>query len=105
MKTRMIVPLILGAAMLSGPVLAAGSTTGPTKTMKHTTAKMTPEQRCTALQSQFDTAIKTHASAPKADQAKSMRAEGGTLCADGKHAKGIAKLHQALKDIGVKSKG
>ena len=33
-----------------------------------------------------------------------MRADGGNLCASGKQAEGIAKLEQALKNLGVKAK-
>lgn len=102
----MIVPAILSAVMLSAPVLAASSysTAKPTGSHNFQTAAMTPAEQCTSLQQQFDEAIKTHEKAAKATEAKTMRTEGGNLCASGKQADGAAKLEQALKALGVKPK-
>lgn len=106
MITRMIVPALLSAVMFTTPVLAAGSYGAMTPATQHTqkAAAMTPAEKCTNLEKQFDSAIKKHEKAAKAGEAKTLRTEGGNLCASGKHAEGVAKLEQALKDIGVKSK-
>ena len=106
MKTRMIVPALLSAAMLSAPVLAAGTDKAghATPTMERAAAVNSAE-RCTALQKQFDAVIKKHEKAKKkAEEAETMRRDGGKLCAAGNSDQGIAKLETALKHIGVKPK-
>ena len=106
MNTRMILPAILGAVMLGTPVLAASisSTTIPSGHHTQKVAAMTPSEQCTALQRQFDNTVKTHPAATKLSEAKAMATEGGSLCASGKQADGVAKLQQALKALGVKPK-
>lgn len=106
MNTRMIVPAILSAVMLSTPVLAGGNYGTAMPSTQHTqkAAAMTSAEKCTALQKQFDDAIKTHGKAQKATEAKTMREEGGNLCTSGKADEGVAKLETALKDLGVKPK-
>lgn len=106
MNTRMIVPAILSAVMLSTPVLAAGNygNATPPAHQPYKVAAMTLAEQCTALEQQFDAAIKTHEKAAKAIEAKAMRTAGGNFCASGKYADGVAKLEQALKDLGVKAK-
>lgn len=107
MKTRVIVPLFVSAVMLATSAMAAGAKHDSYRNtdMKRTQmSTMTPQKQCTSLQSKFDVAIKKHEKAAKAEQAKAMRTEGGNLCAQGQHAEGVAKLQQALRDIGVKVK-
>lgn len=94
-------------ALTSSVALAAG--TAPKLSTKHpsgdyiaTAATSNGATHCSALQSQFDSAIKSHETAKKAATAKSLRQEGGQLCASGKTADGIKKLEQALDDISVK---
>ncbi len=65
-------------------------------------AASTPAQQCTKLEKQFDSAIKKHASAAKAADAKQARADGGDLCKAGKSEDGVKKLQEALQDLGVK---
>jgi hypothetical protein len=107
MKTRMIVPAILSAVMLSTPVLAAGNS-NPTPVSQPSPQKgasMTPAEKCASLEKQFDAAVVSHEKAARITEAQSMRSEGGNLCASGKYDAGIAKLDQALKDLGVNVKG
>jgi len=106
MMTRLIVPAILGAVMLSAPVMA-GSTTHSDKSSApamQKAAAMTVTEKCSALERQFDAAIKQHESAAKAADARNLRAEGSKLCSSGKQTEGIAKLESALKDLGVTPK-
>jgi hypothetical protein len=63
---------------------------------------MTPAQRCTALEKQFDQQIGKHTTSSKVATAKSLRNDGGRLCLSGKPTDGVKKLEQALNDIGVK---
>ena len=93
MNTRLIVPMILGAVMLTTPVHATVKT------------EMLPSQKCIILENQFDTAIKSHEHAAKVNEAKTMRTEGGNLCTSGNYDDGVAKLEHALRDLGVKAKG
>ena len=106
MKTRLIVPAILSAVVLSTPVLAAGSYDTPMSAGHHMqqAGMMTPLERCMSLEKQFDAAITAHEKAPMAHQAKIMRADGGSLCARGEHDQGITKLEGALKDLGLTPK-
>jgi hypothetical protein len=100
----MIVPAILGLAMLGMPVVAAtAATTGASHEERNTymNGPMTAPQECQFFQNRFDLGIKVHADAPKAKQAMDLRAEGVRLCGAGKAPEGVAKLKQALNDIGV----
>jgi len=104
--TRWIVPAALSLTLLGAPVLAAGPNAGtmPVKGAKQTATMMTPAQKCSALEKQFDAAIKKHGKADKAAEARTMRTQGGELCANGKRGDGVARLESALKGIGVKPK-
>jgi hypothetical protein len=104
MIVRVIVPAVVGALLLATPSLAAGTGNDKPAAMPQKTAKVktTSAQRCVALEKQFDASIKKHEQAAKANEAKTMRADGGKLCDDGQHASGVAKLRTALKNIGVK---
>jgi len=104
MKFALFVPGLVAALALSGSVAFAGtaSTTMQAPKSAHKVAVTPSTERCTALESQFDTEIKAHAGAKKASAAKTLRQRGGQLCAAGKPADGVKKLEQALNDIGVK---
>ena len=86
MVMRWVVPAVAVLALAGGPAWAA----------------MTSANKCTRLEKQFDRAIPKHASAPKAADAKTLRAEAGTLCKAGKPDDGIPKLQEALNNLGVK---
>jgi hypothetical protein len=108
MHMRMIAPAILSAALLSTPVLAA---TAKDQSQQLRTlysqeeygeaAAMTPSVLCSDLKKQFDAAIKTHEDAPDAIEAKSLRVEGRDYCAGGDTERGIAKLEQAIRALGL----
>ena len=104
MNTRLILPAILSAVVLSSPVLAAGGTTAPAGTADKKPVQMTMVEKCTSLEKQFDAAIKSHEKAAKASEAKTLRTDGGNLCTAGRHMEGVLKLEQALKDLGVQVK-
>jgi hypothetical protein len=92
------------AILLSTAAFAdtATTTTPPTKPakQKETTQQLT--DRCAALATQFDQAITTHGTAPKASAAKQLRTKGETLCKSNHQTTGIKNLQQALKDLGLK---
>lgn len=99
MSTRTIIPAVLALAMLGTPALARPG--GGSSTAAPDRERFTASMECTAYQRQFDTAIKSHAFVPMVDQARTLRADGGTLCSTGKETQGIIKLQHALKDLGV----
>jgi hypothetical protein len=103
MLTRVIVPALLGALVLSAPVLAAErADTFPSPYPKaYTDAKARQDERCTELETQFDGAIKDHSNADKAGEARTFRREGGEMCTNGRQFDGILKLEQAIRDIGL----
>jgi hypothetical protein len=84
----------LGAAAVAALVLAPAAFA----------ATMTPDQTCSTLQAQFDSAIGQKSTAQKATDAKALRAEGGKLCASGQAKAGINYINSALKMIGEKPK-
>ena len=93
------------AILLSTAALADTTTTTATPTVKPskttpTTQKLT--DRCSALETQFDQAIGSHGTAPKAAAAKQLRTKGETLCKANHQTSGIKNLQQALKDLGLK---
>jgi hypothetical protein len=98
MNTRLMIPAILGAAMLSTPVLAGGtysmgmSPDQPTQTA----AAMADSGMCTALERHFDREAMPHEKVGWTDYAKGLRAEGGKLCSSGKYDQGVNKLQAAL---------
>ena len=105
MKTRVLIPGLLSLVMLGAPVLAASSPASNASAHQATghyqkLAAMTPTERCTALEHQFDQAIKAHSKSTSLKSAKAMRSEGGSLCAGGKQSEGTQKLEQALKSLG-----
>ena len=108
MKLSLFAPALVAALALAGSAAFAGTSDmkqsgkHPTGEVKVAAATVNSTARCTALQNQFDGAIKSHETARKAATAKMLRQEGGQLCASGKTADGVRKLEQALGDIGVK---
>lgn len=70
-----------------------------------TKAHAATAETCSSLEAQFNSAAKTHANAKRAKEAEAAHAEGKKLCDEGKYAEGSAKLHTALKDLGVKATG
>jgi hypothetical protein len=111
MITRMVVPAIMASILLATPAMAAkfqpqNAYTKMTAPAGHAqlAATMTAAERCAALESQFDSVITSHESAAKASAAKTLRSEAGQLCENRSHVQGIAKLENALRDLGVTPK-
>ncbi len=85
-----------GPGWRSSALLAFGGTA-----IAATPAKLTMAN-CDSLIQQFDKAVGEHATAPKLQNAKDMRAAGEKACKAGDYSKGVADLQTALNDIGVK---
>lgn len=103
MKSRLLLASALGALLLASPAFAANSN-GPTAKSNMQLAAMSPAEQCTALEGQWQKdgmALKSNA---KFAAAEKLVAEGRALCAEGKPVDGVAKLGQALRDVGLKPK-
>lgn len=94
MKTRLIAAATLASFAFAGAALAASTTA--------TTPAKTPVEKCTALTTQFDDAVKTHANHAKFAQAKTLGTKGVQMCQNKKEDGGIKDLEKALKMLGVK---
>lgn len=57
------------------------------------------DESCATLQSKFDADVAT-ASGSAASQAQASRDEGAKLCAEGRTDEGIAKLKEAISQLG-----
>lgn len=97
-----ILSLVAAAAMtIALPAMAANSTNPAPQTTK-TSEAVSPAKACGILQRQWDAVADQHKGDAKFVPAREMRYEGGRLCSGGKASQGVAKLEQALKDIGLK---
>lgn len=95
MKTRLIAAATFASLALAGVALADSTTPTGSNAMK-------PDQKCTALITQFDDALKTHANHAKLAQAKTLGGKGQQMCQNKKEDGGIKDLEKALKLLGVK---
>jgi hypothetical protein len=59
-------------------------------------------ESCHSLESQFKAAEATHRDAKRYKEADADYREGMKLCNDGRWNEGVAKLRDALRDLGVK---
>jgi len=89
MKRSAAVVAALAALSFAAPALAT------------TTSKVTRES-CRSYAQQMEDAIRTHASAPKLDQARKLKSRGDKACGAGKYGTGVKSYKIGLKDLGVK---
>jgi hypothetical protein len=103
MKSRLVLAAMLSAVILSPAAFAGSTSTGPSaKSTNLQVASMTPAEQCTALQGQWQKDGMAHKSNAKFTAAEKLADQGKQLCTAGKAKDGVAKLEQALKDIGLK---
>ena len=86
---------IIGTAMLSSAALAAADSNHPAN-------RQQMADRCTALESQYQSAIAGHEGTPAFDRAEGLGSAGTTECQSDQGATGAQKLQQALADLGVR---
>ena len=97
----------LSLAVASSAAFAASTATDsktmPAPATQTAAAKVTPAERCKVYERHFDAAVVDHANAPRIDEARTLRIEGGKLCSTGEYTRGSFKLREALDmiDIGV----
>lgn len=96
----MVALLSVPAALAAHPAAAASPATA-----KSASAAVSSATACRALQQQWDRVAARHRNDAGFVPARELRFEGGELCFNGRPVAGIAKLEQALEDIGVKPRG
>ncbi len=97
MTARVLIPVLAAVILAAGGAMAQtkSNTDMKSKPQAHTT------ERCQVLEQQFDAALKLKSATPAVATAKTLRADGGKLCASGDLPSGINKLESALHEIGV----
>lgn len=101
--TKTLTAVAAALALVGAHSAFAASTSSPASTSGKSSAATA--ETCRSLEAQYDSAMKTHSNAKRAKEARAAHAEGKKLCDEGKYAEGTAKLHTALKDLGVKATG
>jgi hypothetical protein len=96
--------LVLVPLFAAGAAAAASTPKVVAKATPPAAKVITPAQRCTALEKQFDDALRNPGEGHNLPAAKKLRAEGGHLCDIGRHAAGALHLSEALAGIGLKPK-
>ena len=105
MKSRLVLAAAVSAVLLAPAAFAAGNTTGPSaKAHNVQVAAMTPAEQCTALEGQWQKDGTAMSKNSKYAAAEKLATQGRQLCTEGKPVDGVAKLGQALRDLGLKPK-
>ena len=91
MKRTLAVIAAIAALGMAVPAMAA------TKAKYHVTA-----QSCRSYAKQLDSAISTHANAPKLAKAKKAKKAGDAACGAKRYSKGVRQYKLGLRDLGVK---
>jgi len=68
----------------------------------HPSSREQMADRCSALESQYDSVIGHAQSAPKLGRIEQLHAQGVDQCESNNSTTGAAKLSEALRDLGVK---
>lgn len=100
MLSRFVLAAALSAVILAPNAFAAG--TGAAAKSSNQVASMTAVQQCTALEGQWQKDAMAHKTDAKFAPAQKLADQGKQLCGAGKTIDGVAKLEQALKDLGLK---
>lgn len=98
MKIRTVLMAIAATAALSGAAFAANN---PHET-NHPSNREQMSDRCSALESQYDSAIRGKLSSAQVDKAEGLHAQGVAACESNNSDIGVQKLEQAMRDLGVK---
>jgi len=106
MKVGWVIPVLLGAFVLSSPGTASAvgtSNGGPNNRHGETEIEIhAASAQCVTLERQFDReARQASISADEMADARALRNQGSRLCAIGNPGEGIAKLDSALDKLNV----
>ena len=98
MKIRTLLLAVVATSALSGAAFAAANG----HDTNHPSNREQMSYNCSALESQYDSIIDGKASAPLADKAEGLHAQGVDACQSNDSDIGVQKLEQAVRDLGAK---
>ena len=99
MKIRTVLLAVVATSTLSGAAFAAGYGHGDTN---HPSNREEMSYNCSVLESQYNSIVEGKLSAPRADKAEGLHAQGVDACQSSNSGIGVQKLEQAVRDLGVK---
>jgi hypothetical protein len=99
MKIRTVFLAVAAVSALSTAAFAGDLTP---RDINHPTSREQMTASCTALESQYNSLIDGQVSAPKANKAEGLHAQGVAACDSNNSDIGVQKLEQAVRDLGVK---
>ena len=100
MKIRTVLLAVVATSALSGAAFAANL--GTHGDVSHPSNREEMSYNCSVLESQYNSIIEGKMSAPRADKAEGLHAQGVNACQDNNSDVGVQKLQQAVRDLGVK---
>jgi hypothetical protein len=98
MKIRTVLMAIAATSALSTAALAAANP----HDQNHPSSRAQMSDRCSALESQYNSIIEGKMGSAKADKAESLHARGVDACNSNNSDTGVQKLEQALRALGAK---
>jgi hypothetical protein len=98
MKIRTVLLAVAAASTLSTAAFAAAN---PHDT-NHPSSREEMSAKCSTLESQYDSIIEGKLSAPKADKAEGLHAQGVNACESNNSDIGVQKLEQAVRSLGAR---
>lgn len=104
MNSRLILPAVLGALLMSTPAFANSTARTRQDEHDHKVTEWWQADQCRSLQNQVDQALETHGKTANVKDAKAMRDQGVEYCAHANYGQGISQLRLALKQLGVTPK-
>ena len=97
MKIRTVLLAAVATSALSGAAFAANA-----HDTNHPSSREEMSYSCSVLESQYNSVIEGKLSAPRADKAEGLHAQGVDACQSNNSDIGVQKLQQAVRDLGVK---
>jgi hypothetical protein len=98
MKIRTVLLALVATSAISGAAFAAPNA----HDTNHPSSREQMSDRCSALESQYNSVIEGKMNAPKADRAEGLHAQGVDACDSNNTDIGVQKLQQAVRELGVK---
>ena len=98
MKIRTVLLTLAATSALSGAAFAADTNARDTN---HPSSREEMSDKCSALESQYNSMIEGKMNAPKADKAEGLHAQGVNACESNNSDVGVQKLEQAVRDLGA----
>lgn len=98
MKIRTALLAMAAVSALSTGAFAADNS----RDQNHPSSRQQMADRCSALESQYDSIIGANQNAPKVHKAEGLHAQGVDQCQSNNSTEGAQKLEQSLRDLGIK---